>query len=150
MERDRKMKKIALLALSLVFGCTFLAQAESLPGEKFTMVDMYVDVTNVDEHGKITRGKKEVIRKIIPHVKEGETVDKEKILELSKIARKEKKETQDKEVTLSFLGDIANQVSDFINAAKGGVGKLAGSAAGLASATVVDAAVGAVAGILVP
>ncbi|MDP3533648.1 MAG: hypothetical protein Q8S31_10230 [Alphaproteobacteria bacterium] len=142
------MKRTALLVISLVIGFNFFVQAESLPGEKFTLIETTVNFTNVDKDGKITRERKVTGKKIIPHNKPGEPVDKKEIVRLAHIAKQEqiaKRNPSDTE-TLGLFDEVA----DFIDHAKKGVGGLVSSGVGFVTGLIADEAVGAVAGILVP
>ena len=142
------MKKITLLAISLIIGFNISVKAESLPGEKFTLIETTVNFTNVDKEGKITRERKVTGKKIIPHNKAGESVDKKEIVRLAHIAKQEqiaKRNPSDTE-TLGLFDEVA----DFIDHAKKGVGGLVSSGVGFVTGLIADEAVGVVAGILVP
>jgi hypothetical protein len=146
------MKRINLLALSLIFGMNLIIHAESLPGEKFTLVETIVNFTNVDKNGKITRERKVTSKKIIPHTKPGESVDKKELIKLATIAKQEsieKRKNKENTSDTETLG-IFDEVADFIDHAKVGIGSLVGSGVGFVSGLIVDEAVGAVAGVLVP
>lgn len=146
------MIKINVLALSLIFGMNLTIHAESLPGEKLTLVETIVNFTNVDKDGKITRERKVTSKKIIPHNKSGEIINKKELIKLATIAKQESIEKQKKQENTSdteTLG-IFDEVADFIDHAKTGIGNLVGSGVGFVSGLIADEAVGAVAGVLVP
>lgn len=144
------MKKIILLATSFLLGMNFSTQAKSLPGEKLTLALTTVEFINVDKDGNITRNQTVHTKKIIPHAKENEQVDKKELIRLAQIAAKKRQSLPKGDNKDATLFNIFDEAADFIDHAKAGIGSVLGSAAGFVSGLVADEAVGIVGGILVP
>lgn len=136
-----------LVAITFAICCTSLSvfaenNAKPENGSVGALVETKVVVTQFGKDGSVI-GTKEVNKSQVIGL--DETLEKEKIIDTAKTAKrnlaraKSKESHSDGEVSLGFF----NEATDFVKAAKGGVGNLVGSiastAGGLVSGTVESA-----------